>query len=142
MEELLKGYPVVIELPVVWGDMDAFGHVNNVVFYRYYECSRVEYIDRIGLWDAMERNGTGPILASSSCRYKFPLTYPDTVSVGSRTTRIEEDRFFMEHVIVSHKHRGIAAEGEGVIVTYNYRESSKQPIPEDVLLNIQRLENI
>lgn len=69
MEELLKGYPVVIDLPVVWGEMDAFGHVNNVVYYRYYECSRVEYIERIGLWEAMERDGTGPILASSACRY-------------------------------------------------------------------------
>ena len=48
-------YPVVISLPVQWGDQDLFGHVNNVVYFRWYESARIAYLDRIGVSDLMER---------------------------------------------------------------------------------------
>ena len=44
----LAGVPVVIDQVVDWGDMDSFGHVNNVVYFRYFENARVEYFQRIG----------------------------------------------------------------------------------------------
>lgn len=47
MHQSLEGFPVVIELPVVWGEMDAFAHVNNVVYFRYFESARIAYLERI-----------------------------------------------------------------------------------------------
>lgn len=142
MEDILKEYPVIVEMPVEWGDMDAFGHVNNVVFYRYFENSRIAYLEKIGLWDHMKVHGVGPILASSKCKYKVPLTYPDTVSIGSKVTEIREDRFLMEHIIYSNENEHVVAEGDGTIVVYDYNKNTKAPIPETVLKSIYSLENL
>ena len=93
----------MVEIPVAWGEMDAFQHVNNVVYFRYFESARIAYSVKIGLHAYREQTGIGPILGSTSCKYKLPLTYPDTVSVGARTTAIEDDRFTMQYAIVSHR---------------------------------------
>lgn len=140
MQELLTHCPVVIELPVVWGEMDAFQHVNNIVYLRYFESARIAYFERLKLMEFRDQTGIGPILGSVQCKFKIPLTYPDTVSVGTRVPKIEHDRFTMEYYIVSHKHQRVAAEGEGVIVSFDYRGNKKAPLPEEVKRRIAVLE--
>ena len=76
VSDLLREFPVVIEMPVRWGDMDAFNHVNNVVYLRYFESARIAYFERLGFGISIAEQGIGPILASTSCEFKFPLTYP------------------------------------------------------------------
>ena len=44
-DELLGDFPVCVREPVIWGDMDAFGHVNNIVYLRYFESARIAYFD-------------------------------------------------------------------------------------------------
>ena len=102
MKELLETYPVVIGIPVAWGEMDSLQHVNNIVYFRYFESARMAYFRELGIWDYMHETGIGPILASTQCKFKIPLTYPDTVSVGARITEIEVYRFLMNYVLVSH----------------------------------------
>ena len=140
MNELLAHYPVVIEIPVAWGEMDSFQHVNNIVYLRYFESARIAYFERLELMEFMNETGIGPILASVQCKFKIPLTYPDTVLVGTRTFRVEHDRFTMEYRVVSQKHQKIAAEGEGSIVSFNYRENKKVPLPDQVKQRIAALE--
>src|SRR6266851_10096198 len=94
---LLAGYPVVVELPVAWGDMDSYRHVNNVVYFRYFENARLEYFRRLD-WFALEAaTGVGPILHSTSARFRRPLTYPDTIAIGARVVSLAEDRFTLHH---------------------------------------------
>ena len=140
MNESLAGFPVVIDIPVAWGEMDALRHVNNIVYFRYFESARIAYFEKLRLWEFMNQTGVGPILASIQCKFKIPLTYPETVSVGTRIPSIEQDRFVMEYRAVSHKSQAIAAEGEGVVVSYNYRESKKTPLPEEMKQRILTLE--
>jgi acyl-CoA thioester hydrolase len=140
INQLLDGYPVFIEIPVAWGEMDAFQHVNNVAYFRYFENARIVYFDKIGIIDMMRQSGIGPILGSTSCTYKLPLTYPDTVSVGAKTERIEDDRMVMRYAIVSHRHQKLTAEGDGVVVMYNYRESKKTSMPDELRRRITELE--
>jgi acyl-CoA thioester hydrolase len=140
MNDLLALCPVVIEIPVAWGEMDAFQHVNNIVYLRYFESARIAYFERLNLMEFMNQTGIGPILASVQCKFKIPLTYPDTVSVGTRISKVEQDRFVMEYSVVSHKHQKIAAEGEGVIVSFNYRENKKTPLPDEIKQRIAKLE--
>jgi acyl-CoA thioester hydrolase len=142
MENLLKDFPVVIEIPVAWGEMDAFQHVNNVAYFRYFESARIAYFEELGLIEYMNETGIGPILASTECRFRIPLTYPDTVSVGASTSQIEPDRFVIQGIIVSHRHQKIAAECEGLIVTYNYREQKKTVIPPELKQRIVDLEDL
>jgi acyl-CoA thioester hydrolase len=132
----LDGFPVIIELPVAWGEMDAFGHVNNIVYFRYFESARIAYLDAIG----MRGDGAvGPILASTHCRFRLPLEYPDTVRVGARTTDVAEDRFTMEYRVVSRRHDAVAAEGGGVIVAYDYGRRARALLPEAVAQRIREL---
>lgn len=140
MKELLKLCPVVIEIPVAWGEMDSLRHVNNIVYFRYFESARMAYFDKLDIWKYMEDTGLGPILASTECQFRLPLTYPDTVSVGTRISAIEADRFLMKYVVVSHGKGKVAAEGEGMIVSYDYRALRKAPLPEEIKGRIQVLE--
>ncbi len=140
MSESLAGFPVVIDIPVAWGEMDSLRHVNNIVYFRYLESARIAYFEKLRFWEFMNQTGVGPILASIQCKFKIPLAYPDTVSVGTRIPSIEQDRFVMEYRAVSHKAQAIAAEGESVVVSYNYRESKKTPLPEEMKQRILALE--
>ena len=89
MHEVLAQCPVVIETPVAWGEMDAFQHVNNIVYLRYFESGRMAYFERLKFIEFMDQTGIGPILASVQCKFKMPLTYPDIVSIGTRISQID-----------------------------------------------------
>jgi acyl-CoA thioester hydrolase len=142
MENLMEGYPVVIEAPVTWGEMDSFGHLNNIYYFRYFESARIAYFYKLDLMDLMTKTGIGPILASTACKFKIPLKYPDRVLVGTKVTSIEEDRFMMGYCVFSTNHQKVAAEGDGLIVSFDYRDNKKVPIPADLRQRIVDLEGI
>lgn len=131
---------MVTEIPVAWGEMDAFQHVNNIIYFRYFESGRIAYFERAGLMQEMAESGIGPILASASCKFKFPLTYPDRVLVGTRVGEIGTDRFVMYYRIVSTRHDRVSAEGDGVIVSYDYRMKQKTELPAAVRNRIEAME--
>lgn len=140
-ESLLSAYPVVVELPVFWGDMDYFRHVNNIIYFRYFESARIEYLERIGFRQETEHGGVGPILHSTNARFRRPVEWPDTVLVGARTTEVGEDRFAQEYRLVSRAHGEIAAEGGCILVAYDYANARKVPLPAAVRDAIHRLES-
>ena len=141
MSDPLSDFPVVIELPVVWGEMDALGHVNNIIYFRYFESVRIAYFFRMEFMEYKNKAGIGPIMAQTSCRFKIPLSYPDQVKVGARIPSIESDRFTMEYRIISKKHQSVAATGDGLIVCFNYLENKKIPLPDDLIKKISEIEN-
>jgi len=70
----------VERIPIRWGDMDAMGHVNNTVYFRYMEQARIGWFD--ALVPAAEAwQDTGIVIASASCNFKRALNYPGTVEV-------------------------------------------------------------
>ncbi len=140
MEDFRKRFPVIVECPVVWGEMDSFQHVNNVVYFRYFETARMAYFQRMDFTGYLERTGIGPILHSANCRFRIPLTFPDTVSVGTRSVGLKEDRYTMEFQVFSHRHQKVAAEGDGIIVTFDYRAGTKTSIPDDMREQIEQIE--
>jgi len=140
MNNSLERYPVIIETPIAWGQMDAFRHLNNTTYFRFFESGRIAYFERLNFMEYMEETGFGPILASTNCRFRIPLTYPDNVSIGTRVSTIEEDRFTMEYVVVSHKHQKVAADGSGLIVCFDYKENKKVPVPAEIRTRIEQLE--
>ena len=140
MRELIGNYPVVIDMPIAWGDMDAFQHVNNTVYFKHFESARISYFEKIDFLEVMNKTGIGPILASTQCVYKIPLTYPDHVTVGAKVDTIEKDRFIMKYAVISHKFKKIAAVGEGVLVTFDYQKNKKALIPDEIRKRILDLE--
>jgi acyl-CoA thioester hydrolase len=137
----LDAYPVVVGTPVAWGDMDYFRHVNNIVFFRYFESARIAYLERIGFRQEMESNGTGPILGATHARFRRPLTYPDWVWTGARTVQLGEDRFVMDYRIESSREGAVAAQGGGVVVSYAYGAGHKVSLPAGVRRAIEALEH-
>ncbi len=139
---LLAQYPVIVRLPVHWGEMDAYGHVNNAVFFRYFETARIAYFERCGFLASYDQEKVGAILHSTSCRFRRALYYPDTVLVGVRVSNVESDRFTMEYRLVSETQGAVAAEGSGVVVSFDYEANQKAPLPERVRGLIAKLEGI
>lgn len=137
--ELLAGYPITVDVPVAWGDMDAFGHVNNTVFFRWFETGRIAFLGAIDFTAGGEAGGVGPILASTQCRFRRPVAFPDTITVGVRVTSLDDDRFSHAYRVVSHAIGEVAAEGEGVVVSYDYRSGRKAQIPERVRSAIEEI---
>jgi acyl-CoA thioester hydrolase len=142
MENILSTCPVVIEIPIAWGEMDAFGHINNIIYFRYFESARIAYFAKLDLMNFMNETGIGPILAATQCKFRLPLTYPDTVSAGAKIVKLEDDTMTMAYYVFSHKHQKIAAEGDGRIVSYDYRGNKKVPIPDELRKRILAVEKV
>jgi acyl-CoA thioester hydrolase len=144
---------VSINIPVAWGEMDALGHVNNAAYFRYLESARVEYLRRLG-YAATRAGGAGGglagagpggvgfILQSVQCRFRRPVTFPDTLRVTARCTDIGQDRFTLTHEILSAALNDVAAIGIGTIVCYDYAAGAKMPMPTALREAIERVEHI
>jgi len=136
--KLKEGFQVWITLPIQWGDQDAFGHVNNTVYLRWFESARIFYGDRAGL--SQPGQAVGPILAAISCNYRRQLTYPDTVHVGARITRIGNSSLKMEHRIISERLAAVAADGDSTLVAFDYTAQKPVAVPAPIRAAIEQLE--
>ena len=70
----------VERIPIRWGDMDAMGHVNNTVYFRFMEQARISWFDRL-VPEEDAWHSTGIVIANASCNYKRAITYPGVVEV-------------------------------------------------------------
>ncbi len=136
----LAGYPVVIRLPVQWGDMDAFGHVNNTVYFRWFESARIAYFDRLDVWQRRPEDDLGPILAAIQCDYRRQIRFPDHVSVGARVEKIGRSSIVMAHALVSEAAGQLAAQGTSTLVMFDYRAQKPHPVPDELRAKLSGLE--
>ena len=75
-----------VDMAVRWGDMDAYNHVNNTVYFRYMEQCRLEWFAKLGFKTADE--DIVPILVEAHCRFIRAVTHPSTVRVTIRVTDV------------------------------------------------------
>ena len=140
MNQLKKEYPVVLSQDIIWGDMDAFGHINNTVYFRYFEDARIAYFDQIGVHEQKKQFGVGPILATTRCNFRLPLDYPDHIHIAIRSSILSPKKLNMEFVVFSEKHGAITAEGDGLIVYYDYANGKSCEIPNAIVTAFKKLE--
>lgn len=132
----MNTYPVTLEVPVAWGDLDAFGHVNNTVYFRWFESARMAYFERVGL--PVDRpEAVGPILATTTCNFLAPVRYPATLAVSARVPRVGNSSFTMEYEVTEGERP--VARGSGVLVLVDYSRGDKVPVPDDVRAAIAAL---
>ena len=124
--------PVTVEIPVAWGDMDAFSHVNNTVYLKWFESARIAFFAKVGVPHTDVASGQAPILAKTSCTFELPLTYPDTVRATASIGRIGGKSFTMLYRVHSLGLDKRAAHGDGVIVWYDYASARSAAIPDDL----------
>ena len=120
--------------------MDAFGHLNNTVYFRYFEDIRMAYFVYVGVNEYKATQNKGPILAQTECSFKLPLTYPGEVLIGTKVSILSEKKFRMDYFIHSIEHDALAAEGSGLIVFYDYNENRSCIIPDEIVQKINEVE--
>jgi len=130
-----QAFPVQVGLPVQWGDMDAFGHVNNTMYFRYFETARLAYFNKVGVMEDMQKDQLGPILAETSCQFKRALVFPDQILVGASVTENHEFGFLMHYGIFSEQQQTVTSIGTGRIVMVDYKNGNKVE-PSDKLLQL------
>lgn len=141
MSRLGRSYPYVIEQELLWRDMDAYQHVNNAVYFRYFEDVRMAFFEEVGVVRLKNETQVGPILASTRCDYRAPLTFPDRIEIGTCIEDIRPKRFTMHYAVFSTGMEAIAAEGAGTLVFYDYDAGRSCEIPDvvrDKLESMQR----
>ncbi len=67
-------------IPIRWGDMDAMGHVNNTIYFRYAEQARIDWLASLGFLSDRSEQGS-PVIVNASCSFLIPFTYPGTVEL-------------------------------------------------------------
>jgi acyl-CoA thioester hydrolase len=137
---LLAGFPVITAVPVQWGDQDAFGHVNNTIFLRWFEVGRIAYFEQLAILHDAGGRGLGPILASVTCNFRQQVTYPDRVWIGTRVARIGTSSMVVEHGIVSEHQGRSVADGTSIVVYFDYPASRPCPVPDELRRTIDALE--
>jgi acyl-CoA thioester hydrolase len=131
-EVVLADFPTIIRLPVQWGDQDAFGHVNNAVPLRWFETSRIAYLEDNQLAHMMSGTGLVPIVASITCNYRRQVVYPDTIHVGSRTAELGRSSMTLRHAVFSESRGAIVVDGQTVVVFFDVQKQRPTRIPPEV----------
>lgn len=142
----MQGFAVTIELPVQWGEMDALRHVNNAIFFTWFESARIAYFDRLraaipGAGATVGMGEIGPILASTSCDFIRPVTYPAIVRVGARVTELGNSSMRMEYAVErTDAPEDLCAKGTSVVVLVRYATLQKVRVPDEMRAAIDAID--
>ncbi|WP_369602314.1 thioesterase family protein [Hahella sp. SMD15-11] len=125
-----------IEIPVRWGDMDAYGHVNNTVYFRYFEEARVRWLERNGF--RVDGKDQGPILLQTSCTFLRPVHYPETLWVTTWCKEIGRTSFVTGHEVRSHNGETLYSEGFCKLVWLDHARHRSIPLPDTLLALLEK----
>ena len=120
--------------------MDAFGHVNNVVYFRYFETVRIEFFRCLEV-DQFDGGDFVPILAKTECNYLRPVHFPDTLLAEARVSRVGRSSLTMEYRLSSRKQGEIVAEGLAVVVNVDPKTGRGVALPSTITNKIEALFN-
>ena len=120
-----------LEMPIRWGDMDAMGHVNNTVYFRYMEQIRISWFDAMGV--GPDPLGQGPLIVNASCTFLRQLEYPGTVLARQYIGAIGRSSVetFID-LLRTDDAQTVYAQGAAKVVWVDYPKRKSAPLPENV----------
>jgi acyl-CoA thioester hydrolase len=118
----------VERLPIRWGDMDAMGHVNNTVYFRFMEQARIGWFDAL-VPEQEAWTSTGIVIANASCNFKRPLTYPGTVEVKVYIGTPGGSSVPTFYDVVLSEDQAVYADGEATVVFIDMKTQKPARIP-------------
>lgn len=133
MDNFLAQHPINTKIQVAWGEMDALQHVNNAVYFKYFETARLDFFNQINLLADLKTTGVGPVLSETNARFKRPLTFPDTIIVGTKISDITEDRFVMHYTVFSQAQQAVTTIGWAKVVMFNVKTGQKAKLTPQLL---------
>ncbi|MDD8060699.1 MULTISPECIES: acyl-CoA thioesterase [Shewanella] len=133
MEDFLAKHSISTKIQVAWGEMDALQHVNNSVYFKYFETARLDFFNQINLLADLKTTGVGPVLSETNARFKRPLMFPDTIIVGTKISDITEDRFVMHYTVFSQAQQAVTTIGWAKVVMFNVKTGQKAKLTPELL---------
>lgn len=131
-------FKTTFEQIVAWGDMDAFGHVNNTVYLKYFESARVRYFESVPALAGF--NGPIiPVLAKIECQFLKAVSYPDTLTMQVGVSHLGTASLKMECEMYS-THHGLAAKASCTIVMIDAAKKHSVRIPNEWKEAIHQIE--
>lgn len=121
-------WPFRIRIDVEWRDLDAAGHVNNAVYLSYMETARVRAY--FALTGGQAAKDLDIILARATVDFRSPATLGETIEVEVRPGRVGETSFVLAYTLRDAASGRIVAEGESVLVSFDYARQTKRPVPD------------
>ncbi|VVE13309.1 thioesterase [Pandoraea iniqua] len=122
-----------MSMPIRWGDMDAFGHVNNTVYFRYMEQVRISWLETLDIAAEERSAGEGPVIINAHMTFLKQLRYPGDIDcrmfIGEPGRTSVDTRFELRRADAPDV---IAAEGGAKIVWVNYLEEKSVPLPASI----------
>lgn len=120
------GYPLAVPIEVRFRDMDSMGHVNNAVFFTYFENARIAY------WRAVpairSRQALDYILARAECDFRSPATVEDSLACHIRVSSFGRSSFTFEYLLNDGRSGRVVAEGRTVQALYDYALGKTKPL--------------
>jgi acyl-CoA thioester hydrolase len=128
-EEKKLTYEMVI--PIRWGDMDAMGHVNNTVYFRYLEIVRIEWLHKAG--GAPDPQGVGPVIVNAFCNFIKQLEYPGDILAKHYVANPGRSSFDTFITLERVDQPGVIyASGGATTVWVDFRQQKSVPLPDPV----------
>jgi acyl-CoA thioester hydrolase len=126
-------YSVIRTVTTRWMDNDMYGHVNNVVYYSYFDTAVNAWLIESGLLGPAESSGReGEVIGlvvETQCRYFAPLSFPDTVAIGMRVARLGTSSVRYELAVFRNDETSAAAQGHFIHVYVDRETRRPTPLP-------------
>ena len=126
---------LITRIPVRWGDMDAYGHVNNTVYFRYCEQARVEWLEQSGSAVTPD-NPVAPVIINAACTFLVPINYPATVVLRMYAGEPGRSSVMTWYELGVEGDERIYAEGASKVVWMDPRTGKSVPLPEDIRVKV------
>ena len=119
-------YPFPIRQQILWGEMDAFNHINNASYFRYFETGRVHFFYQTGIWQLLLDEGVKIVIAKLDCNYIQPLVYPEEIEISVGIKAIGNTSYTVHQQVISIT-KGLCAQGDAIIVGTDHETGLKKP---------------
>lgn len=123
-----------------WGDSDAMGHINNVLYARYYESARTSYFGDLLDMSFVNKMPTGVILADMKIAYLQQLHHPAEMQIGARVSRLGNSSMQFEAAVFVEGNDQAISTSRATLVWFDYGQNKTLKIPEDIREKINEYE--
>ncbi len=130
-----------LTIEVRWGDMDAMGHVNNTVYFTYFESARISLLGKSDIRARYADSRQGPVLVSTSGDFKRQVVFPATLDIGLRVTKIGHRSFHMEYGVFFHGTDELVAVGRSINAWVDYAAGKAVPLPDDLRVELAKYQS-
>jgi acyl-CoA thioester hydrolase len=120
-------FPFSIKQNVLWGEMDAFGHINNVVYFRYFESGRVYFFNETALWQTFLDEQVRIVVVKLECNYIQEIIFPEEIEILVAIKEVGNSSIKVHQVVKSSTKNIIFAHGEGIIVGTDPNTGKSKP---------------